>query len=72
MQKTVDFYFPASNLLTILIQYCKNFLDRIIWSLLNSNCFLASTHSIKYYWLAIIFFLVENDNSKQEKIGSVE
>ena len=33
------FIFSASNLLTIFIQYCKNFLDRIIWSLLNSNCF---------------------------------
>ena len=48
-------FFPASNLLTVLIQYCKNFLDCIIWSPKNSICSLASTHLIKYYWLAIIF-----------------
>ena len=29
VQKSVDF-FPASNLLTILIQYYKNFFDRVI------------------------------------------
>ena len=65
VQETVDFIFPASNLLTILIQYSKNFLDCITWSLQKLKLFscLNSLNNVS---------LVKNDHWKPEKIGSVE
>ena len=55
IQDTVAFFSPASNLLTILIQYCKTSLTVLFGHCKTQIDFLASTHLMKYYWLAIIF-----------------